>query len=101
MTQLILTHHAKALHGISEEIWKERGVFSATKKTELKDLGFAESQCSVPTTVFPVHDVWGKTAFYHHRPDAPRIHPQTGKTVKYEFPRAVKMAIDCHPRIRD
>ncbi len=85
--------------GIGEDVVAARGYFSATKKSELKALGFPASQQNVPTLVCPVYSVCGDIRHYQHRPDTPRM--VNGKTVKYETLAGKTMVVDVHPSIRD
>lgn len=94
-------HHRKTLidgSGISEDVVRARGYFTATRKEELEEVGFGKSQRIVPTLVIPIHDVHGEIALHVHRPDRPRtLH---GKSRKYEFPAKTPMVIDVPPGAR-
>ena len=97
----LLPHHAKTLlvdSRINPEIIRERGYRSVTTKSGLKSLGFGAAQLLAPTLLIPAWNVYGEIAFYHHRPDEPRM--REGKLAKYEFAPGVKMVVDAHPRIR-
>ena len=82
---------------ISDEVARARGYWSATTKGELAALGFGPSQQRVPALVVPVWSVAGETATYQIRPDDPRVHPRTGKIVKYETPACAHMVLDVPP----
>jgi hypothetical protein len=84
--------------GIRDEIINERGYRSISTRAELKRLGYADSQCNVPTLNIPIHSAAGGIALYHHRPNSPRVDAK-GKIVKYEFPKGSRMAVDVHPRL--
>lgn len=94
-------HHLHMLQkdsGISADVIKARGYFTATTKTRLRDLGFSSSQQRVPALVIPVHDVHGALANYQIRPDDPRV--IKGRTCKYEMPLGSKMVLDVPPSVR-
>ncbi len=97
----LLPHHAQLLidSAISPRVAKERGYFSATKKSQLKDLGFAEAQCRTPALVSPVYGVTGEVLFHQIRSDDPRS-GRDGKRLKYETPCGARMALDIHPSMR-
>jgi len=88
-----------AASAISPEVVAQRGYSTITHKAELKDLGFGETQCLVPTLLMPIWGIGGEIALYHHRPDTPRI--RDGKPAKYEFPSGGRMALDVPPAIRE
>jgi uncharacterized protein DUF3854 len=98
---MLLPHHQKLIDdsAITTAVAQARRYWSATKKKELKDLGFSEAQCRVPALVIPVYAVTGEIAFYQSRPDDPRANKE-GKPVKYETPSGARMALDVHPNIR-
>lgn len=85
---------------VSPEIVKTRGYWTATKKTQLKDLGFSYSQWRVPALVIPVYDVTGEITLHQLRPDKPRAR-RDGKHIKYETPKNARMVLDVHPYIRE
>jgi hypothetical protein len=97
----LLPQHAELLaaSAVAPKVAKERGPWSATKKVQLKDLGFSDLQCRVPAFVMPVFDVTGQVAFHQIRPDEPRA-DREGRPRKYETPSGVRMALDVHPSIR-
>lgn len=97
----LLPHHAEMLltdSRIAPEIVRARGYRSVTTKAGLKSLGFSAAQLLAPTLVIPAWNVHGEIAFYHHRPDEPRM--REGKLAKYEFAPGVKMVVDVHPHIQ-
>jgi putative DNA primase/helicase len=87
-----------AQSGISRDVAEARGYRTVTKKGELRDLGFSQSQARVPALLVPVHAVVGGVALYQIRPDAPRM--KKGKTLKYETPLGARMALDVPPSAR-
>ena len=56
MTDRLASHHREMLHasGITDDLIAARGYFTANKKVELANLGFAASQQIVPALVIPV-----------------------------------------------
>jgi hypothetical protein len=99
----LLPQHQALLRAsaISDEVARARGYWSATKKAELAELGFGPSQRRVPALVIPVRSVTGETVTYQIRPDDPRVHPTTGKIVKYETPAGARMVLDVPPAGRE
>jgi hypothetical protein len=97
----ILPQHQSLLSGsaISPDVAAARGYRSVTKKTELRGLGFGDSQCRTPALLIPVWGVTGEIATYQARPDQPRIN-RDGKAVKYETPSGSRMALDVPPPVR-
>jgi hypothetical protein len=87
--------------GVVPEVAAERGYRSAENKSQLKSIGFGESQRSVPALIIPTHDVVatdGECAGYQARPDEPRM--VDGRIVKFETPRGAKLSLDIPPRVR-
>jgi len=68
-------------------------------KATLARYGFGKAQRTIPGLLISVHGVDGTLRFYQYRPDDPRLNNE-GKSVKYETPSNVRMAIDAHPMIR-
>ena len=98
---LLPQHEARIrASAISPEVSAARGYWSAQKKTELRQLGFGESQRIVPALVVPVWTVTGEIGTYQIRPDQPRIH-NDGRPIKYETPGRSRMVLDVHPFIRE
>lgn len=99
---VLLPQHAALIEasGISPEVAQARGYWSAQRKSELRRLGFSDSQCLSPALVVPVWNVLGELATYQIRPDQPRINSD-GKAVKYETPGGSRMALDVPPLIRE
>ncbi|HKP53210.1 MAG TPA: DUF3854 domain-containing protein [Chloroflexia bacterium] len=97
---LLLPQHAEmlAMSAIGQDIIAARGYCSITRKADLTQLGFAETQRVVPTLLVPIWSATGEVSLYHHRPDKPRI--RDGKPAKYEFPAGSRMIIDVHPTIK-
>jgi hypothetical protein len=100
MTDPLAPHHREMLRasGISDAVIADRDAFTATKKVELAELGFAPSQQLVPSLVLPVRAPSGDVALYQARPDQPRM--RDGKVVKYETPAGARMALDVPPSVR-
>jgi hypothetical protein len=100
-TSILCPSHYQMLtegSGIIEAVIDTRGYFTATKKTQLKALGFTTSQIRVPALVIPVHNVHGEIATYQARPDQPRINK--GKAIKYETCFGKSMVLDVPPSSR-
>src|SRR3954452_8469816 len=98
---MLLDHHVRMLvaSAITEDVWRERGVFSVEGKRDLERLGFGRSQQLVPTLVFPIRGVVpGEALWFIHRPDQPRI--KDGRPRKYEIPANRRLSLDVHPRAR-
>ena len=91
---MLLPHHQDliARSGITSEVAQARGYWSATKRGELKDLGFGEAQRRVPALVHPVYGVIGKLVLHQIRPDEPRA-DKDGRAVKYETPSEARMVV--------
>lgn len=85
--------------GISPEIVLTRGYRTVETKSELRRLGFADSQCNPPGLLIPLYSPAGEIVNYQFRPDQPRI--RDGKPVRYETPRGSRMALDVHPFVRE
>ena len=84
--------------GLSPQIVNARGYRTVSTKTELRQLGFAGSQCNPPGLLIPIHSPPGEIVNYQFRPDLPRIND--GRPVKYETPRGSRMTLDVHPFAR-
>jgi hypothetical protein len=82
---------------VSDEVARERGYWTATRKAELGELGFARVQQIVPSLVIPIRDARGQIVNYQVRPDQPRI-GDNGKPVKYESPAGIPPTLDVPPR---
>lgn len=78
---------------ISDEVALERGYFTATKRTQLADLGFKGYQRIVPALVVPIRNSRGEIVTYQTRPDQPRI-GEDGRPIKYETPAKTPPALD-------
>jgi hypothetical protein len=83
--------------GISPEVIRARGYFSATEPEQLRDLGFADFQLNVPALVMPLYNAAGLVTSYHLRPDDPR--EKDGKPLKYETPHKSKLLVDVPPAV--
>lgn len=97
----LLPHHAHMLadSAIAPEVAKARGYWSATKKAELKRLGFSDAQCCVPALVIPIFNAQGEVVLHQIRPDTPRAN-RRGRQVKYETPTRALMTVDIPPAAR-
>ena len=98
----LLDHHAELLRAsaISDEVAGARGYFSAEKRAQLADLGFARVQQIVPALVLPSYGVDGRIVNYQARPDRPRIDAERGREVKYETVAGSNLTIDVPPPSR-
>jgi len=96
----LLPQHAELLnaYGISSAVQQARGCWSEKSQAALVRLGFARSQCLVPSLVVPLRDLQGEIVLYQLRPDQPRI--VAGDPVKYEIPKGSHFVIDVPPTIR-
>jgi hypothetical protein len=84
--------------GISEEVIKARGYWTAEDPDDLIDLGFAKTQRRVPALVIPVRGTCGTVRFSRIRPDNPRPDPEKpDKVIKYEQPSGTPVTLDIHP----
>ncbi|MEE9392630.1 MAG: DUF3854 domain-containing protein [Planctomycetota bacterium] len=83
---------------VSEAILAQRGYWTATKKSQLSELGFGRSQQRTPALVIPIHGVHGSVVLHQIRPDSPR--EKDGKKLKYETPHNARMAVDVPPAAR-
>jgi len=66
--------HLKMLRdesGISDAVIQSRGYWTASRKSELRNLGFTDPQRRVPALVIPIHNVHGEISSYQIRPDTP------------------------------
>jgi hypothetical protein len=79
--------HQELLHssGITPEVAEQRGYWTATKKSELTELGFSAHQRKVPALVIPLREIKNEIETYQIRPDTPRI-GKDGRPIKYETP---------------
>ncbi|MGE0821735.1 MAG: DUF3854 domain-containing protein [Candidatus Binatia bacterium] len=98
----LLPQHQQQLQesAISPKVAKERAYWSATKKRDLKDLGFSERQCRVPALVMPIYNVLGEIISHQIRPDNPRA-GKDGRIIKYETPTKARLALDVPPAVRE
>ncbi len=85
---------------ISEEVAHARGYWTATKRSELRDLGFATTQQLVTALVIPTWGVDGEIVNYQCRPDTPRIDPDRGREIKYETVAGSTIRLDVPPSCR-
>ena len=94
--------HAAMLRAsaISDEVAGARGYWTATKRTELADLGFARYQQIAPALVVPVWGVEGEIVNYQARPETPRIDPERGREIKYETVAGSSVRLDVPPPCR-
>ncbi len=78
--------------GISEEVVRERGYYTARRRSEVPDV-FKDYQRK-PGLVVPMFSPDGATVGYQLRPDKPR---KNGP--KYETPGGISPIVDVHPRM--
>ncbi len=100
---MLLPQHETLLRAsaIAPDVAAARGYKSADTKAMLGRLGFGKSQQHAPALLLPIRSaVTGAVAFYQARPDVPRMNGD-GKSIKYETPANVRMAVDAHPFIRE
>lgn len=83
---------------ISDDVARERGYRTVTKKVELEKLGFGDKQRQVPALLIPVFGPSGDRTLHQIRPDAPRW--VDGKRLKYETPKGARLGLDVPPRAR-
>jgi hypothetical protein len=84
--------------GIKPEIVEARGYRTVETKSELRRLGFADTQRNTPGLLIPIYSPTGEVVNYQFRPDRPPI--RDGKRVKYETPKGSRMSLDVHPAVR-
>lgn len=110
-------HHRHMLEvesGIDPDVIAERGYYTITKKVDAELLGYSDKQRKgigkdTPALVAPMCWPGQPSPFAVIRPDQPRTkgykRDGTPKTVKYEMPTGVQMALDsplrCHADIRN
>jgi hypothetical protein len=87
-----------AASAITSEVAAARGYRTVTKKSEMRALGFSETQARVPALLIPIYNVVGEVVLYQARPDVPRI--KDTKALKYETPLNARMALDVPPGAR-
>jgi putative DNA primase/helicase len=91
-------HHLEALvegSGISEEVIRARGYWTATDPDDLIDLGFTRPQRRAPALVIPVRGIDGEVRFSRVRPDDPRPDARKpGKVTKYDQPAGTPVSLD-------
>ena len=95
------SEHAAMLRAsaISDEVAGARGYWTATKRTELADLGFARYQQIAPALVLPL---WvSRARSSTTRPGGtPRIDPERGREIKYETVAGSSVRLDVPPPCR-
>jgi hypothetical protein len=96
----LLPQHRALLEAsaIGDDVARERGYWSATRKTELEELGFGRKAQRVPSLVIPVRGVTGELEWCAHRPDEPRLADGTSR--KYEIPYGAHQVLDVPSRVR-
>lgn len=97
----LLPQHQKLIDNsvISSTVAAARGYRSVEKKSELRELGFGESQRRTPALLIPIHNVTGEIGNYLLRPDALRI--KDGRPLKYELPKDSEMVLDVPAAARE
>ena len=85
---------------IADGVIAERGYFTARRRSELADLGFARYQQLAPALVVPVWGVDGEVVNYQCRPDRPRVDADRGRQVKYETVAGSAVRLDVPPPCR-
>lgn len=103
MTAELSPDHAELLNksAITNDVVDARGYFTATKRTELEDLGFERYQRIVPALVLPVWGVDGEIINYQSRPDRARIDAKRDRRVKYETVAGSSVRLDVPPACRE
>ncbi len=97
---LSATHQAMlSASAITAEVAAQRGYKTLTTKVGITTLGFADYQARTPALLIPIHSFDGNVGSYLIRPDDPRI-DNTGKRLKYEFPKGGRMLVDVPPAVR-
>jgi hypothetical protein len=99
---MLSPEHAALLRAsaISDEMAAARRYSTATRRTELEDLGFERFQRIVPALVLPSWGVDGEIVNYQARPDRPRIDRERGREVKYETVAGSTVRLDVPPACR-
>ncbi len=97
---VLLDQHRQLLsdRAVADDVARERGYQSASKKAELKRLGFGPAQQLVAALVIPIWSVRRAIESYQIRPDSPRL-DKKGKARKYEMRAGGNMLLDVHPRL--
>lgn len=103
-------NHLAALRqsAIVDDVIGGRGYRSVSDPDELRQIGFAASQCRVPGLLLPLWTTDGKNGVYVYRPDNPRVIEERrkrknpdgtypNKVIKYKFPKGEPMRLDCPP----
>jgi hypothetical protein len=86
--------------GISPAVVAQRGVFTATKPSELLALGFSPEQARLtPGRMDPLHTAIDGDRLYIFKPDRPRL-DERGRPRKYEFPAGKPNRLDIPPGCR-
>jgi len=100
MSLSLLAQHWEFLRAraVADNIARQRGYQSATRKCELERLGFARTQQLTPALIIPLWSVRGVLESYQLRPDQPRLNDK-GKPRRYETRAGGKMLLDVHPRL--
>ncbi|MGH9938164.1 MAG: DUF3854 domain-containing protein, partial [Blastocatellia bacterium] len=99
-------NHAKLIEdsAVSPSVAINRGYSTATKKAELKALGFKDYQQLPPALVIPIYGVTGEIVNYQIRPDRPRIlkskNGKAAKPLKYETVADSQIRLDVPPAAR-
>ena len=106
------SHHRVLAVGsaISDEVIRQRGYRTVTDAAELRELGFAPSQCRPPGLLLPLWTPDGGNGRYVFRPDNPRVIEDRKsklpdgtykqRVIKYEQPQGEGIRLDCPPACR-
>jgi hypothetical protein len=99
----LLPQHVRYLEsrGVTPEVAKARGYYSATTKKELADVGFGALAQNPPALVIPVWPAWPtpEPVVFQIRPDNPR-RKDGGRILKFEMPYKSTPHVDVHPATR-
>jgi replicative DNA helicase len=92
-------HELEVGSAIAPERIEERGAVSIDNPRALPD-AFTGPQRTLSGLLFPIHDVTGTVSAWQLKPDNPRLHPDTGKPIKYETAIGSRPSIDVPPSVR-
>jgi hypothetical protein len=78
---------------IAPEVAAARGYRSVTDPADLRALGFADYQATVPGLLIPMTDAFGQNGYHQYRPDTPR-QGKDSKPIKYETAAGARLVLD-------